>query len=246
MLARYPDLLPQPIPSDGHSKIMCESGERTFAELLSKSETDLAESTEAAVCLCGLDAEQRRQLAALMLDIVSELETRPAVDHTARWASQLRKEAKRRITVLNRKVEKARRAIEELRNYALDSDTADVSDNALHTAKTMLGFPYLNATGKALSALKPEFFPTVHEQVDLVKDYTKLEGVETFGMVRLYWFFRHGCNITGDDAEVRTARLRNAFWTKFGCEAIQFRPDYDGAESQGCDAVHVAVIRFRP
>src|ERR1700688_4391336 len=28
MLARYPNLRPQPVPGDAHSRIMCESGER--------------------------------------------------------------------------------------------------------------------------------------------------------------------------------------------------------------------------
>jgi hypothetical protein len=31
------------------------------------------------------------------------------------------------------------------------------------------------------------------------------------GMVDLYWFFRQCCGLTGDEAEVRVALLRNTF-----------------------------------
>ena len=243
MLARYSQLQPQAIPND-LSEIVPEAGEKAVAKLLADSEVSIAQNTETAPCLHGLDAEQRRQLAALMCDILSELETRPAIDGTARWASQLRKIAEARINALNKKVEKATRAIEELRSYALDLDGGDIRDDALHTAKTQLGFPYLNAANRSLCALNPKFFPTALEQIESVKANEKSVGIETYGMVRLYWFFRHGCGKTGDDAEVRTGMLRNAFWTKVGSDPVPLRRVYRGAESQGCGAVHSAVIRF--
>ena len=211
MLARYPDLRPQPLLNDGHSKIAYQSGERTTERLFAEYEASITGNAGTAKCLKRLDAVQRRQLAALMLEIESELETRPTIDRTARWANQLRKEAKVRIRMLNRKIEKARRAIEELKIYALDSGTADTREDSLHTARAMLGFPYLNAVNKALSALDVKFFPNAQEQIELVENYVAPEGSETRGMVSLYWFFRYGCSIPGDEAEVRTALLRNAF-----------------------------------
>lgn len=246
MLARYPDLRPQPLLNDGHSKIACESGERTADRLFEEYEAGIAGNADTANCLMGLDAVQRRQLAALMLEIESELEIRPTIDHTAKWASQLRREAEARIRTLNRKVEKARRAIEELKEYALDSDTVDTRKDSLHTARKMLGFPYMNAINKALSALEVRFFPNAQEQIELVENYEAPEGPEAFGMVRLYWFLRYGCSINGDEAEVRTALLRNAFWTKHSVCAVKYRAEYIVGQSRGCEAVHVAVWRFRP
>lgn len=51
MLARYPNLRPQPIPDNPHSRIMCESGERTAARLFAEWESRIAGSTETSVCL---------------------------------------------------------------------------------------------------------------------------------------------------------------------------------------------------
>ncbi len=65
-------------------------------------------------------------------------------------------------------------------------------------------------------------------------------------MVRLYWFFRHGCGISGDQSEVRVALLRNAFWKKFNISSVEYRNRFDreSAEPAGCPAVIEAVRRY--
>lgn len=65
-------------------------------------------------------------------------------------------------------------------------------------------------------------------------------------MVQLYWFFRRGCRVSGNDSEVRVALIRNSFWTKLGESPVSFRPTYKSAESAGCPAVDAAVRRFHP
>lgn len=247
MLERYPNLRPQPISGNVHSQIACESGEQTAAQLFAEWESRIAGNAEAAVCLEGIGAEQRRQLAALLLDTMVALETRPALDRTSQFARQVSREAAMRLRVLNRKLQKARQSIEELMAYAQDSGKWNTLDASRHSARLALGQPYRFAAGKALGALDIKGLPDTREHVELASEslIPEDEDLEVFGMVQLYWFFRHGCRLSGHESEVRAARLRNAFWTEHGIRKVTYRAKYVRGQSQGCGAVHVAVHRFR-
>lgn len=246
MLARYSHLRPKSVRGNPHSRIMCESGEKTAAQLFGQWEARIAGSKEAACCLDRLDSEQRKQLAALLLDTICEFQIGEADSRSSQWARHLRREAPARLRELNRKLQKAQKAVEELRAYAEDSDTVNPDAASLHTARCLLGQTYRFAADRALKALAMECPPNAREFAKVASEHPTPERVEAFGMVQLYWFFRHGCNLSGDEAEVRTARLRNAFWTEHGIDKVPYRAEYIPGESKGCNAVHAAVTRFKP
>ena len=204
---------------------------------------------ESAACLKKLNKGQREQLAALTVEIVSNLEMRTATDRSSQWKRELCNEAPTRLRMLNRKLQKARQSVEELMAYAQDSRKENASDSPLYIARRMLGQPYIVAASNALLDLDIKYLPDAQKHIEIATE--SLEGigsedVEVFGMVKLYWFFRHGCGLSGDESEVRVARLRNAFWTKYGVSKIKYRATYVSGQSQGCEAVHVAVRRYRP
>jgi hypothetical protein len=95
MLARYPNLQPQAVLGDAHSRIMCESGERTAAQLFAEWEARIVQNAAAAPCLEKLSAEQRRQLAALVLETMVALEMRPVLARRSQFKRQLGREATR-------------------------------------------------------------------------------------------------------------------------------------------------------
>jgi hypothetical protein len=225
---------------------MCESGEKTATQLFTEWESRIAGSSEAAVCLEGLDAEQRKQLAALLLQTITDMEMRAADSRSSQWAQHVRREAPARLRELNRRLQKARRAVEELKAYARDSETGNPDDMLPHSARRLLGQTYELAADKALKVLVMKCPPKAQEFAEIAGEHPTPERVEALGMVQLYWFFRHGCNLSGDESEVRVARLRNAFWTEYGVSAVTYRAKYIVGQSQGCEAVHVAVRRFRP
>jgi hypothetical protein len=232
MLARYTHLRPLPIPGNGHSQILCDSGEKTAAQRLAEWELRIAESNKAAVCLNGLGAGQRQQLAALVIETVCDLEMREADSRSARWASRVRKEAPARLRGLDRRLQKARLAIEELYAFARDSGT--------------VGLDYRLAADKALKAMTMKCPPDAKEYAEVASEHPTPERVEVFGMVRLYWFFRYECDLSGHESELRTALLRNTFWSEYNIDEVPYRPEYEAGIHKGCDTVHVAVTRFRP
>jgi len=63
-------------------------------------------------------------------------------------------------------------------------------------------------------------------------------------MVSLYWFFRHECSLSGDEAEVRVAKIRNTQWLDW-VSTVGYIAEYDGVQNRGCEAVHAAVLRNR-
>jgi hypothetical protein len=150
--------------------------------------------------------------------------------------------------MLNRKLRKARQAVQELMNYARDSSGENDPESPLHKARRMLGQPYIIAASNALQDLDIKHLPDALKHIEIATESMSVgrKAVEVFGMVRLYWFFRHECQLSGDESEVRTARLRNAFWIEHGVSTVPYRANYIPGESKGCDAVHIAVARFQP
>ena len=249
MLARYPHLRPQPIPDNPHSRIMCESGEMTAARLFAEWKSRIRENTETAVCLEGLSGELRQQLSALMVDIASTFEMRTAVNHSSTFYKHIIKEARVRERMLNRKLKKVRLAIKELKEYAEDSGKRSGvgANDAQHRARRYLGTTYYFAADETLKALDARGHNSAKHHIETAKEFlAPWDQEEVYGMVRLYWFFRHGCALPGNEAEVRVARLRNAFWSSYGAKNITYRAKYDGIDSQGCEGVHITVSRYKP
>ena len=151
---------------------------------------------------------------------------------------------------MDRKLLKAQKAVKDLMSYAKDSGVGNSADQPSHAARQTLGYPYRRTSARALRALVvPSIVPPVVSDVEvyesLPSEYPRPASTEVFGMVKLYWLFRHECGLTGDESEVRVARLRNAFWIEYGVRPVKFRAIYRAGESIGCNAVHAAVRRFR-
>jgi hypothetical protein len=226
---------------------MCKSDEKTAAQQFAEWETRIASNQETAVCLNNLDEEQRRQLAALLLETIVNLEMRTATDRSKEWVRHLHKEAETRLRMLDRKLYKIRKAAEELKAYAVDAGKENAREVSRHKARFQLGQAYIETAAAVIGTLDKHNSHTAKAHRDASSGFlTPREDVEVFGMVRLYWFFRHGCNLNGDESEVRVARLRNAFWTEHGVSAVTYRANYIVGQSRVCEAVHVAVRRFRP
>lgn len=239
MLIRYANLRPEPHPHDLRST-------QTVDEWKSR----IAGHTDTAFCLKGLNSEQRKQLSALLLDIETAFENNNIQRGRSKWARQLSNEARRRTRVLDRKLLKARKAVESLMSYAKDSGTGNSADLPSHAARQTLGYPYRTAAARALRALVvPSGVAPVMPDVDvyesLTSEYPTPDAPEVFGMVKLYWLFRHECGLSGHESEVRVARLRNAFWIEYEVRPVKLRATYRAGESIGCNAVHAAVRRFR-
>jgi hypothetical protein len=244
MLIRYPHLRPKPSRDDRRRKRMLESAEACAFRLVAEWESRIAHHKEAADCLHGLNPGQWAQLSALLIETVDAFEDCKQQGAGSRLRRHLAGEAKRRTSVLHRRLEKARKAVQELKDYASDSGTRHSLDESSHAARQMLGQKYRLAAQRALRELDVQNAPADLESER--NEYPTPGRAEGFGMVQLYWFFRHECRLRGDESEVRVARLRNAFWTEHGIGTVKYRPTYKDAESMGCDAVHVAVLRYRP
>jgi hypothetical protein len=219
MFARYPHLRP------------LMSG-KTFWQRLGTWEHRIESDSKARRALADLEPELRKQLAAFCVDVISELEMH--AKKVSRPPKTFAAEAKRRARMLKRKRERVRRELKNLLRYASSLDRLLAGDDE-EVARRCL------------------------EILGGIRDYSQIQTLEALrgphpvpddpivrGMVDLYWFFRQYCKLTGDEAEVRVAILRNAFWTEYGASRVEYLPAYRTGESQGCSAVHEAVRRFRP
>ncbi|MGB7436252.1 MAG: hypothetical protein WBR26_06855 [Candidatus Acidiferrum sp.] len=224
MMARYPQLQ-RPFPDE------------VLYRELSRGENQILGHPETRHVLDGLNDRQRKELSALFLDTFGCLESYRAHRRRANRVQKLAGEAPSRTRVLTRKLGKARRALEDLREYA-------------ETLDELLGSEHVRATKTCLETLQKlkedttaaEFYQSIESE------YPALEGPVMLSMVQLYWFFRSGCGLSGHESEVRVAMIRNAHWTSFGVAKVDFIPAYQKqtTRSRGCQAVHEAVRRFLP
>jgi hypothetical protein len=234
--ARYRRLRPLPISGDPRSKLECESDYKTFSSLLSEWEERISSHPDGNRVLTDLNARLRQQLAALLLDTITDLENYRSRKKSANRLQKVANEAQRRTRVLVGKVAKIHSALEKLRKYAERIDPLLGREYAL-TAKSCL---------KQLTNLRMHDDPSADlRMLNETENETPKDPVN-FAMVQLYCFFRHGCRVPGDEAEVRVGLLRNSFWWKYEIASVPIRTAYDSktAESKGCDAVHQAFLRY--
>jgi hypothetical protein len=220
MMARYPKLQ-RPFPDE------------VLYREWSRGENQILGHSEARYAVDGLNDRKRKELAALFLDSIDSLKSYRSYRRAANRVHKLAGVAPRQTRMLARKLGKARRALEDLREYAGSLDE-------------VLGMEHVRAAKKCLETLeklKEDSAPDFYQSIE--GEYPVLEDPVTLGMVQLYWFFRHGCGLSGDEAEVHVARIRNAFWTEHGVQEVPYRPEYQPEQSKGCDAVHIAVLRFK-
>jgi hypothetical protein len=220
MMARYPQLQ-RPF----HDQVLTQEW--------SRGENQILGHPEARQGLDGLNDRQRKELAALFLDSIDSLKAYRSYRRTATRVHKLAGETARQTRMLGRKLGKARRALEDLHEYAGSLDEL-LSRDHMRATKTCL---------ETLRMLKEDTDPDFYRSIK--GEYPALEDPVTLGMVQLYWFFRHGCGFSGDQAEVQVAQIRNALWAEHGVPQVDYRPNYQMAGvSRGCDAVHIAVLRF--
>jgi|HubBroStandDraft_6_1064221.scaffolds.fasta_scaffold32309_2 hypothetical protein len=236
LFARYPHLRPRNASQGRLDKALQTSGCESLANLILDWEKRIAAHAQAKRAMEGLTSEQRIQVAAMVVDTETDYQNFASRKSTRVWSQKLGKEGPGRKRMLARKLENARRALNELREYATGLDAT-------------LGHDYQMAANDALDSLarvagdvfsKNYHLALYHDLCHITEDPT------TFAMIRLYWFFRSGCGQSGDESEVRVAIIRNAFWTPFGVAPVDFLPQYQPGESLGCQAVHEAVRRFHP
>ena len=189
-----------------------------------------------------LDPRQQYQLAALVVDTIAYLEERREYQRSDKWGQKLRKELPRQSRMLKRKEKKVTQALQDLHDY-----TANIEGILGGERKRAA-----SASQKIFSEIRPMFTQEhIPPPIKIVESSGPLPKLPSSpiaaGMIQLYWFFRHGCSLPGDEAEVRVAMIRNRLWTEYGVASVGVRYKYDGAgESKGCGAVQEAVRRFRP
>jgi hypothetical protein len=203
---------------------------KNFIDLeISDCEEQISEDPVTRYVREGLDSNERKQLAALLLDTIDALKSYNTEGRSARRVKELARGW--RVRTLNKKIEKAQAALQKLCDYAKPLDTQHVSTVA-------------DACLKKLSVLltgdtTPEFYKSIEAVHPTPKDPVGR------GMVQLYWFFRHGCGLQGREAEVRVGWIRNAFWKEYEVDEVPVRRVYETGESRGCGAVRSAVRRFQ-
>jgi hypothetical protein len=251
IFARYPHLKPRPLPDNASAKSNCEKQQQIWEEC----RLEITNHSETAACVQRLNARQQTELAALLIEIHEAFENREHQNSNVALRRHLANEAPQRNRRLNHKLAAVCKALQKLKEYASDSRRPE--DETLHTARQILGHDHLCAASHALAVL--EALKSGNDGADFYEslrhEYSTAERAEAFGMVQLYWFFKHECGLSENESEVRVARLRNAFWTKFGIKKVPYCQKkvtesdrgtvLHSAPGKGCSAVHLAVRRFR-
>ena len=212
----------------------------TIQETFAKWEAKIAAHAAARRAIDDLNPDLRHQLAAMVHDTVTAFEIYTERKEFVTRAKTLAAEGDRRGRKLGTKVQAAKSALVRLRDYASNLDP-------------QIGEPYSRTAAWCLAQLDPLVAPLssarwqeIHAGFkDSRKHHPVPDDPTSLNMVQLYWFFRHGCGVNGDESEVRAALIRNAFWDRW-VDPVTIVPRYTGSESVGCGAVHVAVHRFRP
>ena len=248
LLVRYPHLQPISPPGPDVSvlpphiaKVFFESSKRVFYEMIADYEEEISTHDEAKLALEELTKEQRQQVAALLIDSISSFEIYEGGAKFKKEMGELVR-APSRLRMLERKINKVRTALKELRDYS----------GKLHwmmRGRSMEPHWHGRQSGEVA-----EHCIKILEQMELRKPESFREELErsndshdptTSNMVKFYWLFRYGCELSGHESEVRVALIRNAFWGEW-VKPVKYLPYYDSVDSQGCTAVRIAVSRFRP
>jgi hypothetical protein len=235
---RYPFLRPAHPPEDSIERKLFDLEEELFWNDIQRWKNKLEKDLPRIVD--GLNAEQRIQLSSLAVSCVRDLAIFIIINPVNKSLLQIAKQGEVKIKMLRNKLKTAMRNLSDLQRYAFNLDE-------------QYGFKELPTTvEKCLAMLgKFQFIQSIADDFrrcresgeDLHSIRNEFTDPSSKCMVRVYWFFRHECNIPGDESEVRVALIRNEYWGEW-VEPISFRPEYQDAQSKGCEAVHTAVLRF--
>lgn len=243
MRVRYPSLWPATSAEDPNPRMLAVMREMFIGEL-TKQEARIASHKKGTAILRGLTADQRRQLAALVIDCVADFENHKGNAEYGKKLTKLTKEATRRQRMLDKGVAKVRTSLESLRDYAAKLDP-------------LLGATHKTFADRTLTELSRlshyESPASLRHDRELAKTFPDI-GFNPFpgdpttaSMVQVYWFFRHECRLSGNESEMRTAWIREVCFVAWNkpVRVIQLHPTPE-SESRGSTAVAQAVRRFRP
>ena len=239
-VVRYPFLRPQKPPQDSPDRSLVEAEEELFKLRHRLQEAQLAEETPEAVA--GLTSEQRSQLVALMWDCETNIKLHSFLDPMLAAQDKIAREGEHRVKMLRRKLEKVVQGLEDLRDYASRMDSQyGFKELPAHVRLCLLALDKF----KSVQGLADKFAECRELGEDPRKGCLRSGDPKSRCMVHLYWFFREGCSLSGDEAEVRVAIIRNTFWKKLGVEPVDYVDAYDRIQNKGCTAVRQAVARYR-
>jgi hypothetical protein len=228
--ARFPRLR----PADKNS--FCTTGRQWFEKALAHYDREISRHTKANRALHDLSDDQRLQLAALLSDCMAALEKFARRHESKEMFRDIASAGPGKGRKLRAKYRDASQALESLVEHC-------------RKAGAVVNGDFRQRAGQALRVLREAGSPQTPdgENVAAVRDELGLitRDPTTELMVRLYWFFCSGCNVSGHEAEVRTGLIRNAFWSQQDVPTVAVNEAYRPGESAGCDAVKQAVRRFK-
>jgi hypothetical protein len=218
---------------------------------------DFAIESDMPQVLRDLSSDQRMQLAALLSDSMDRLEHYKRDYADRRWHKDRKRYGAAWQRKLDRKAEIVRRDVERWMNEAVTPSrnalvgvrNTEVGEMEIFKKRRVREIhPDINTASQILELLakRQHYIPTEEDVriLDEVIASLTYKNPASMGMVMLYWFFRHECACSGDEAEVRTALIRNKYWKSF-VPSVRYIPRYADAENKGCNAVRRAVAQFR-
>jgi hypothetical protein len=178
--------------------------------------------------LDNLSESQKHEIAALVAELYW-------AGDAVEWVKELERDRKTwvkhglgrkfgRIGKLKRKVEKARRALQDLRDY--------LREIGIVTGRTPDGL-----FEKAANALSPDALDDAAELISSLADTAPKKDAVSL----IYEFFEQ-CLAEKAEAEVRTAKIGNRFWDW----KLPVNERYNGGENwKGCPAIRKYIARAR-
>gem|GEM_PF-4287958 len=233
VLARHPKLRPRATRSNPAPKNQLLIGKRCFEKRISGWMGRLR--TETPIIVEDLNSQLLFQLAALIIDCIEDLEFRKHYSEEQKRLTQAKKQPRAK---LDAKFQAACSGLENLLNYV----------RPLHPYHGVIDPSTI--VKECLERLRAcKFAPRPTQQWGLLREglaniMPNTDHQRSLDLVYLYWFFRHGCNLTNDDAECRTGTIRNIYLTKWGAKKVNVLERHTGSQSRGCKSVERAVSRY--
>ena len=247
-LVRYPRLRPPHPKYEARSRreLSLQSGGDAFEEIVAEWRCKIQSDERARTVLGNLTERQKRELAALTVDIYTELDVYVRLKLRREHYRELVSEGTRRQRMRERKLKKARKALEDLIRYEKRLPSEIRGGTFTSSNSTMLRSTLKGVAESALGQL-PKGVPQVPNFRAIMQN-PELPSFPKYPvsscLVRLFWFFHHECKLHVTESCVRAGLLFNAF-SPAGIRHVAVRESYHDAESGRCPAVYQAAGRFK-
>ena len=247
LFARHPSLQPSTPKRKAHSKheLSLQDDRDFFEETLADWQGKIQSRGSAQKTLCGLRVPQRRQLAAMVIDIYTELDEYLRLRFGRDHYRELISERGRRQRMREGKLKQARRALENLIRYE-NRLPREFRGTRVPASGALLRKSSRQCAESALAQL-PEVAPPLPD-FRPVLDHPALPSFPKypvpFCLVRLFWFFRYDCKLPLTESCIRAGLLFNSF-APAGIRHVKVYDTYEDAESPRCPAVYQVAKRFK-